>query len=645
MVDHRLEDLKGLRQLLAGGDVLSVPHVQKFLAEAQGCSLNNGYGPTESTTFACCHRMRGAMDESAGQHSIPIGRPIANTRVYILDDYGQPVAIGVIGELYIGGDGLARGYSGQPELTAQKFVPDALSGEAGARLYRTGDLVRYLPDGRIEFVGRVDLQVKIRGFRIEIGEIETVLGHHTAVRETVVMAREDEPGDRRLVAYVVMDQEQVTTINDLRSFLKQRLPDYMIPQTFVMLEKLPLTDNGKVDRAALPPPPEERVELDENYIAPRDTVELLLTQIWEDVLDLARVGVQSNFFELGGNSILAVILIARIDRVLGVHLPLHALFQGATIEHLGIMLRQEKSMLPYSTLVPIQPRGNQAPFFCIHPAGGTVHCYADLARNLGMDQPFYAFQASGLDENEEFDTQVEAMAARYIESMRAVQAVGPYRLGGWSLGGVIAYEMARQLKEAGEEVSLLALLDAGLANSVGETSQSDSPSASHASMVDDAELLHLIFNEMLGDTVWRSLEHLRTLNLDQQLEFVMEQARKANKMVPDYQLTQAQRLFSLFKNNVTAVKNYQPRQYPGRIVLFRPSEELPEGTDNLTRDWDKLAAAGVEVHVVPGTHQNMLTEPHVIPLAEMLVKHLDEAQAESAGQVVIRLMDASGITL
>jgi amino acid adenylation domain-containing protein len=632
MVDHQLDDLRGLRQLLAGGDVLSVAHVERFLLEASSACLINGYGPTESTTFACCHRMRGARAEDFSHNSVPIGRPIANTRVHILDAYGGPVAVGVVGELYIGGDGLARNYLNRPALTAERFVPDPFSAEPGGRLYKTGDLVRYLPDGRIEFLGRVDDQVKVRGFRIEIGEVEAALSQHPAVRETVVVARADVAGDKRLVAYVVVEQEQGATVNDLRSHLRQRLPAYMLPSAFVVLEKLPLTESGKIDRQALPAPLEDRAELDANFVAPRDTVELLLAQIWEDVLDVPRVGVCSNFFEVGGNSILGVILIARIDRVFGIQLPLAALFEGATIEHLGIMLRQEKSSLPYSSLVAIQPHGTQPPFFCVHPAGGTVNCYADLARSLGLGQPFYGLQSRGLDVDEEMGTGIEEMAAHYVETIRSVQPEGPYRLGGWSLGGGIAYEMARQLKEQGEEVSLLALLDAALPD--------PSWAAGQVVSVDDAEMLHLILNEMLGDTVWRSLDHLRTLDLDEQLQFVMELARKANKMVPDYQLPQARRLFNLFKQNLSALRAYEPRHYPGRILLFRPADELPEGATNLARGWDKLAEGGVEIHVVPGTHRSMITEPNVAALAERLGGYLDEPEAGGAAQVVLRLMDA-----
>jgi amino acid adenylation domain-containing protein/FkbM family methyltransferase len=632
MVDNRLDDLTGLRQLLAGGDVLSLSHVRKFLEGAKGARLINGYGPTESTTFACCYTMNDASQLDPWRTSVPIGSPISNTKVYILDASLHPTPIGVIGELYIGGDGLGRGYWNDPELTAEKFLPDPFSGEVGAHLYRTGDLVRHLPDGSIEFVGRADLQVKLRGFRIEVCEIEVALNQHTAVREAVVVAREDNPGDKRLVAYVVLEEEQAVTSSDMRSYLKQKLPDYMIPSYFVVLEKMPLTENGKVDRGSLPSPHHDTGELDANFVPPRDTVELLLAQIWEEVLDIPRVSVQANFFEVGGNSILAVILIARIERVFGMKLALAALFQGSTIEHLGILLRQEQLAASSSTAVAIQPRGEKRPFFCVHPAGGTVTCYVDLSRHLGLEQPFYAFQAKGLEEGEAPDHSVEAMASRYIEQMRAIQADGPYLIGGWSMGGVIAYEMARQLVEQGQTVGLLALFDTGLP-----------PSAEVRNArlkLDDADMLYLIMSEMLSETIELSPETLRLLGPDEQLQFIMEQARKANKMVPDYQLQQARRHFEVFKNSVNAVSDYQAHPYTGRIVVFRSSQATGEAPPDLARGWDRLAQAGVEVHIVPGTHQQMLSEPHVAVLTQYLTTLIEQGQPDDDPQVVIRLMDS-----
>ncbi|HKV12634.1 MAG TPA: amino acid adenylation domain-containing protein, partial [Thermoanaerobaculia bacterium] len=295
MVDHGLEGLAPLSQLLAGGDVISPEHARRVLERHPGLTLIDGYGPTEGTTFTCCHRL--AAPPQAGE-SVPIGRPIANTRAHVLDRRLDPVPVGVEGELYAGGEGLARGYLGRADLTAERFVPDPF-GVPGERLYRTGDRVRRRSDGTIEFLGRVDHQVKLRGFRIELGEIEAALTASSGVREAVVLAREDRPGDRRLVAYVAGG----VSVEELRRSLSERLPGYMVPAAFVVLEALPLTSNGKVDRRALPAP--EQPGSEEEYRAPRTPVEEILAGIWADLLGIERVGADADFFELGGHSLLA----------------------------------------------------------------------------------------------------------------------------------------------------------------------------------------------------------------------------------------------------------------------------------------------------------------------------------------------------
>ncbi|HVH12960.1 MAG TPA: amino acid adenylation domain-containing protein, partial [Longimicrobium sp.] len=325
MVDQRLGDFRGVRQVLAGGDVLPVAAVRRLRERFPACRVINGYGPTENTTFTCCYPV---PDGWAGG-ALPIGTPISNTRVYVLDGAHRPTPIGVPGELYAGGAGVARGYLNRPALTAEKFIPDPFGPAPGARLYRTGDRARWRTDGTIEFLGRLDAQVKVRGFRIEPGEIEAVLRQVAGVTDCVVMVREDEPGDRRLVAYVVGDAE----VESLRTHLRQALPDYMVPGAFVLLDALPLTPNGKVDRRALPAPEHEWAE--ERYVAPRTPVEEVVAGIWAEVLRLERVGVEDNFFELGGHSLLATRAISRIREVFEVEVPLRALFEGGTVAELA----------------------------------------------------------------------------------------------------------------------------------------------------------------------------------------------------------------------------------------------------------------------------------------------------------------------
>lgn len=327
MVDERVEDLKPLRQLLAGGDVLSVAHVEKFLAGNSDCRLINGYGPTENTTFTCSYSMQGGSLTG----SVPIGYPIAHTQVYILDAEQQPVPIGVAGELYIAGDGLARGYTNAFEFTAEKFVPHPHSARPGDRLYRTGDRVRYLPDGSIEFLGRTDNQVKVRGFRIELGEIEAILSRHERVRQVAVLARAgNETDGKQLVAYVVGVQGQSVTPGELREHVKEFLPIYMMPDAFVLLDNLPLTQNGKIDLKALPLPGEASVESEANYVAPLNSVELTIVGIWSHLLGIERVGVNDNFFQLGGHSIFAIQLLSRLNKAFNLDLQIRIIYDKPT---------------------------------------------------------------------------------------------------------------------------------------------------------------------------------------------------------------------------------------------------------------------------------------------------------------------------
>jgi amino acid adenylation domain-containing protein len=358
MVDEQIEDLKSVRQLLAGGDVLSVSHVKKALQELKGCRLVNGYGPTENTTFTCCYPI---TEPNQVGMSIPIGRPIANTRCFLLDDQLQPVPIGVPGELYIGGDGLARSYLNRPDLTAERFIPNPFSDQPGARLYKTGDLARYLSDGNIEFLGRLDNQVKIRGFRIELGEIEVALSQHPDVLQNVVIVREDIPGDKRLVAYLVPQPETALSTSELRCLLKQKLPDYMVPSFFVMLDTLPLTVNGKVDRRALPAPEMARSELSQTFVAPKTPIQEMLALMWAEVLGIEQVGIHDNFFELGGHSLLATQLIGRVREAFSIELPLRDLFESPTIAGLSEVIetvRQAGEGLQAPAIEPLPRDGN-----------------------------------------------------------------------------------------------------------------------------------------------------------------------------------------------------------------------------------------------------------------------------------------------
>ena len=354
MVDEQPESLRGVRQLLAGGDALSVAHVKRMLERlSEGRRLINGYGPTEGTTFTCCHVMDRNSDLDA---SVPIGWPIANTQVYVLDEQMQPVPIGVAGELYVGGDGLARCYLNRPGLTAEKFTPHPYSDASGARLYRTGDSVRRKADDTIEFLGRLDQQVKIRGFRIEPGEIETALAGHGAVKEAIVLARSaGGPGEKRLVAYVVLKQSNSLPAENLRAFLKGSLPEHMVPSAVIILDEMPLTQNGKVDRRALPSPEQAQAGAFETFVAPRTPIEEVLAGLWSEILNVERVGADADFFDLGGHSLLATQLVSRAREIFHADVSLRQLFEHPTVAGFAASIEEaQRAGQPFEAAPPIR---------------------------------------------------------------------------------------------------------------------------------------------------------------------------------------------------------------------------------------------------------------------------------------------------
>jgi amino acid adenylation domain-containing protein len=570
-------DLPDLQTIIVAGEACPPDLMTQW---SSGRRFFNAYGPTESTV---CATMNLCTD---GNHKPPIGRPIANTQVYILDGDRQPVPIGVAGELHIGGVGLARGYLNRPELTLQKFIPNPFSQKEGARLYKTGDLARYLPNGNIEFLGRIDHQVKLRGFRIELGEIEAVLAQHPSVQEAVVIVRVDQPGNKRLVAYVILNQGSSLVTSELRSFLKAKLPEYMMPSAFVVLEKMPRTPNGKLDRNALPTPDIE-LSVSASFVPPRDTLELQLAHIWEEVLDVYPIGMRDNFFDLGGHSLLAISLMTRIQQQFGKNLSLTTLFQGGTIEHLATILRSSTNSPPWSTLIALKSGGCKQPFFCVHPGVGTVLAYVDLARHLPPDQPFYGLESLGLNEERKPYTQVEDMATHYTKAMLAVQPQGPYLLGGWSFGGLVAFEMARQLQAQGQQVSFLGLFDTS-PMAVEELQEQD-----------DADYWEDVF---AGDDS-------SILGIPSELD-----------------CNQRQQLIEVFKSHIQAAHSYKPQPYAGKVTLFLSSEEeVAVDSENSTGGWGKLANKGVEIHRVPGNHYTMMSKPHVQVLAEQLQVCLEES--------------------
>lgn len=449
-----------LRRVICSGEALPMELQRRFFSML-GAELHNLYGPTEAAvdvTFWACER-------NSPLNTVPIGRPIANTQIYILDGQLQPVPVGVAGELHIGGVGLARGYHNRPELTAEKFIPDPFSVDPKARLYKTGDSARFLPDGNVEYLGRLDHQVKIRGFRVELGEIEEALNQYPGVQTSVVVAREDRPGDKRLVAYIVSRNGTVRS-SELRECLGAKLPDYMVPAAFVTLEALPLTPNGKVDRKVLPKPDFEAGADKDKFVAPGTPGEVDLAKIWCEVLGLKQVGVHDNFFELGGHSMLAVQLIGKINKSLGCHLSIPLFFQNPTIKKLATVLEQadhdksESKPAPASAapMIAFHAQGSRRPLFFLHGDWSDEGFYCGrLSQQLGEDQPFYALHPHRA--GKETAMTLEEMAAYHVASIREHSPQGPYLLGGYCIGATVTIEVARQLMKQGEKVTHLLLLD------------------------------------------------------------------------------------------------------------------------------------------------------------------------------------------
>jgi surfactin synthase thioesterase subunit/acyl carrier protein len=397
----------------------------------------------------------------------------------------------------------------------------------------------------------------------------------------------------------------------MRHFLKDKLPDHMVPAVFVLLDTLPLLSNGKIDRRALLAPDRSRPELEKSFVAPRDDLELQLAHIWEEILGIRPIGVRDNFFELGGHSLLAIRLFALIEKRMGKKLPLTAVFQGATVEHLADVLRHQAG--PQSSLVAIQPGGSRPPLFLVHPAGGHVFPYIHLAQFLGPDQPCYGLQAKGLEDGQKPHTRIEDMAAHYIQALQTVQPTEPYLLGGWSMGGVVAFEMAQQLHAQGQRVALLALLDSRIA-APDETFPEE-----------DSEMILLL--ETYFGISFGPMESLAQRPKDEQSVFILEHAKSAGLVPAELGVSQARRFVELLRSDLRATQNYEPHLYPGRVTLFKASETLGGTSPDPTFGWSEWASGGVEVHVIPGNHANLVYEPHVEVLAAKLTACLNQAQS------------------
>ncbi|WAU02222.1 non-ribosomal peptide synthetase [Streptomyces nigrescens] len=559
------------------------------LRATSGTEGFNTYGPTECTVYV--------SHGAAAEHERPvIGRPIGNNRMYVLDVGLRPLPAGVVGELYLAGAGTARGYLGRPGLTAQRFVACPF-GEPGERMYRTGDLARWSADGVLEYIGRTDDQVKVRGFRIEPGEVESVLAGHDAVRQVTVIVREDQPGERKLVAYVVPTEQGRADARELRRLATASLPRHMVPSSFVFLDALPLTSRGKLDRRMLPAPGERTAE---HRRGPRTVREELLCGLFAEVLGVPEVGIDDDFFALGGHSMLATRLIARARSVLGAELGIRTLFDTPTVAGLADRLSQDTPDDSLAVLLPLRSVRRAAtpsrtrgatppePLFCVHPAAGTSWVYSGLLRHLAPDQPVYGLQAHGLTEPDAAPESMTEMVEAYLAQIRSVQPDGPFSLLGWSFGGVVAHEMAVRLQEAGQKVNSLVLMDSYPSSATVDGHDKGrakkSGSGTDGDDAQDAEDLRQALFDSLGHQADSTAGPLALLG---------EQGLAA--------------MVRVFARNSRLQDGFVPRSFRGDVLFFEATEGWLPGMQR-PQAWRPHVAGRLAVTPVRGAHGE-LTRP------------------------------------
>ncbi len=604
MAETNARGFAGLRQLLAGGDVLSPSLVRKALQHLPKGVLINGYGPTENTTFTCCHRMTDAGEVG---ETVAIGPPNAHTRVYKLDARMEVVPGGGRGELWTAGDGLATGYRNDAELSAARFRQNPFDSDPKARIYCTGDIARYRQDGVIEFFGRKDTQIKIRGFRIEPGEVERTICLYAGVADAVAIARERGAGNKVLLAYMVPAQGATIEIGEMRSFLRQRLPEYAVPSGFMCLPAFPLTPHGKVDHAALPDPVVHRGPV----VGLPDALETQILVIWEQALGITGIGVDDNFFDLGGNSLRAITMLSSVERALGRPVPVAALYRGQTVATMAVALRDD-SVDPSRQAIAIQPGGTRPILFVVPGVNGDVIGYEALARALGPDQPLYGLRSVGLDgEHPPLETVTE-IAAWLLAEVERVQPRGPYRLAGFCMGGIVAYEIAQQLAARGEQTELLGLID------------------TWAPEVIQAKRRRTRYGTQLAFLARGVSRHLRAMWIQprgERLGYLLRSSRILGQMVKQRDVYRGDSRVlhheMVTHANQRAAAGYRPAPYDGGMLLVLSNEVERRPDEDARLSWQKLARDECTVIRVSGKDSGaLLRTPHVTHLAAALERQL-----------------------
>ncbi|MFF2144924.1 amino acid adenylation domain-containing protein [Kitasatospora sp. NPDC058190] len=597
MAEQGADCFAGVRTVLTGGEQVSPTAIQRVLDACPGLEVAHMYGPTEATTYATRFSIRAPYRVG---RTVPIGRPMDNMRAYVLDERLRPVPPGVDGELYVAGTGVARGYLDRPGLTSERFVADPFD-PAGGRMYRTGDLVRWEADGYLTFVGRVDHQVKIRGLRIELGEIEAAIDARPEVAQVVVVVRQDESGSKQLVAYVVPAAGAETADAELRAAVARNLPEYMVPAAFVVLDALPLTANGKVDRGRLPAPD---FGARAGGRGPRTPREELLCQIFAEVLKVPRVGIDDGFFELGGDSIVSIQLMGRIRSVFGVELSNQTVFQTPTVAGIAELLGAgpDAQANGFDVVLPLRATGSRPPLFCLHPVGGVGWMYTGLMRHLHRDQPLYAVQARGLAQEEPLPAALPEMAADYLERIREIQPSGPYHLLGWSMGALLAQEIAVRLQEQGEKVALLVNLD--------QPPMTEDLMGGTFVAADDQKVLAALLDfvgrdpGMFGDG---PLDH----------EEVMKVLREEGSALATFDEEQIMRIGRVTNNNWHLTVGHLPPVFDGDLLLIAATtsdEPAEDRVADTVRRLSPYVAGRVEVAEIDCEHRQLL---HPGPLAEI----------------------------
>jgi amino acid adenylation domain-containing protein len=605
MADEGLDTLARLKEVWTGGDVASPAAVRRVLEHCPDTVLVHSYGPTE-VTFAS-HQQRFDTDRR-GFPGVFLGRPLDNTRTYVLDDRLCPVPLGATGELYLAGEQVARGYLGRAALTAERFVADPFD-PAGGRMYRTGDLVAWTSRGELRFVGRVDGQVKIRGFRIEPVEVEAAVGGHPGVGQVAVVVREDRPGDKRLVAYVVPADGAALDEATVRAHAARTLPGYMVPSAVVLLDRLPVTVNGKLDRRALPAPtqggPAGR--------PPRTPDEQRLCELFAEVLGVAEVSVDDDFFALGGHSLLATRLVSRIRAALGLDLGVRDLFQRPTVAGL-LDGRGDGNAL--GVLLPLRPEGGRRPLFCVHPGAGMSWSYAGLAAHLGPDQPLYGLQTRALSSPGYRAASVEEMAGDYLTEIRRVQPHGPYRLLGWSFGGVVAHAMATRLQRDGEEVELLAMMDAYPV-----------PPEEAARPRDDREIMAML----VGDDHGRA-DDLPEGFLDRyDPDAAVEVLRRRDPVLAGFSPDEVRALVLAAVNHSEIMAAYRPGVFAGDLLFFSAGRDRSDGVHS-PKQWEEHIDGALECHDIDITHLRMTEKEPLAVIGGVLATKLTGPRDDTSGK-------------